>query len=139
MAVERLLLDTCALIWLATGGEIAPAALAALRAAADAGEKVAVSPISAWELGLLFAKGRMTAVKSPIALFQEIAHAETVIVEPLTADILIDSSFLPKLDHRDPADCIIIATARTMDRTILTRDRAILDYARRGYVRAIAC
>ena len=57
----------------------------------------------------------------------------------MTPDRLVNSSNLPGDLHRDPADRIIIATARELGMTILTRDRMILDYAARGHVSAMAC
>ncbi len=98
-----------------------------------------VSPISAWELGLLAARSKLPATQSPVALFQEFIERPGIALERLTPDILIDSSFLPGDFHNDPADRIIIATARAFGLTVVTRDKAILDYARQGYVRAINC
>jgi PIN domain nuclease of toxin-antitoxin system len=46
---------------------------------------------------------------------------------------------LPGPVHGDPADRILIATARALDLTIVTRDSAILDYSARGHVRALPC
>ena len=60
-------------------------------------------------------------------------------LEPTTPAIFVDSSFLPGPIHRDPADRIIVATARALDLTVVTSDRLILDYAARGHVRALAC
>jgi PIN domain nuclease of toxin-antitoxin system len=60
-------------------------------------------------------------------------------VEALSPEVLIESSFLPGDLHRDPADRILIATARRSDLTLVTRDQTILRYAREGHVRAIAC
>jgi PIN domain nuclease of toxin-antitoxin system len=57
----------------------------------------------------------------------------------LGIEILADSCALPGKPPNDPADRIIIATARESDMTIVTRDRLILDYARAGHVRAMAC
>ena len=57
---------------------------------------------------------------------------------PLTPEIAIESSFLPRL-HSDPADRLLIATARALGAPIVTRDRRILAYARAGFVAAIAC
>lgn len=60
-----------------------------------------------------------------------------------TADVslqaLVASSFLPQPVHNDPADRILIATARENDLTIITRDRAILSYGVAGHVRTLAC
>jgi len=101
--------------------------------------KVRVSPISAWELGLLSAKGRLPSTRSPMDLFGEALATPGVRVEALSPEVLIDSAFLPGVLHRDPADRILIATARKFDLTIMTRDQTILEYARRGHVRALAC
>ncbi|MNF14334.1 hypothetical protein D3C80_2165180 [compost metagenome] len=49
------------------------------------------------------------------------------------------SSNLLQPVHNDPIDRILIATAREYDLTIITRDRAILDYGAAGHVRTLAC
>jgi len=54
-------------------------------------------------------------------------------------DLLIESSYLPGSPPRDPADRIIIATARAYGMSIVTRDRVILGYSEAGFVRTIAC
>ena len=136
---ERLLLDTCAIIWIAVNQPMKPEAVAAINSSFADGEKVHVSPISAWELGLLSAKGRLSAARSPKDLFAEAIATPGVRIEALSPEVLIDASFLPGVIHRDPADRILIATARKLDLTLVTRDRTILDYAREGHVRALAC
>ena len=110
-----------------------------MKAAVATDEKVRVSPISAWELGLLSARGRLPTARSPIALFGEVIATTGVRVEALSPEVLIESSFLPGKLHADPADRILVATARALDLTLVTRDRAILDYAEQGHVRALAC
>ena len=136
---DRLLLDTCAIIWIALNEPIRPEAMAAMNASAIAEEKVRVSPISAWELGLLSARGRLAAAQSPLDIFGDVIATPGVRVEALSPEVLIESSFLPGHLHRDPADRILIATARRSDLTLVTRDQIILRYAREGHVRAIAC
>ncbi|APH73778.1 type II toxin-antitoxin system VapC family toxin [Aquibium oceanicum] len=135
----KLLLDTCAIIWIATNEPIRPEAKSAIDAAVSGDDKVRVSPISAWELGLLSAKGRMPTALPPSSLFRDVAMADGVRVEALSPEVLIASSFLPGTLHRDPADRILIATARAHDLAIVTRDRIILDYAGQGHVKAVAC
>lgn len=110
-----------------------------MSASVVAEEKVRVSPISAWELGLLSAKGKLAAARSPMSIFGEVIATPGVRIEALTPEVLIESSFLPGVLHRDPADRILIATARRFDLTLVTRDHTILDYAQEGHVRAIAC
>lgn len=137
--MDRLLLDTCAIIWIANDEPIRPEARQAMKEAIVGGEKVRVSPISAWELGLLSAKDRLPSSMSPEALFGDVMVTAGIKVEAISPDVLIASSFLPGTLHRDPADRILVATARKFDLTLVTRDRIILDYAKQGYVRAIVC
>ncbi|MEO9298808.1 type II toxin-antitoxin system VapC family toxin [Devosia alba] len=134
-----LLLDTCAAIWMAEAAHIEPAAVAAMNESATNGTPVLISPISAWERALLVAKGRLRSPLPPKVWFDRILTTGGLKLAPLTPDILADASFLPEPLHRDPADRIIIATARSLDLTIVTRDVLILDYAGLGHVRAIAC
>lgn len=134
-----LLLDTCAMIWMGEDAPVAPAAVAAMDKAGIDGTSVLVSPISAWERAMLVAKGRIRSPLSPKAWFDRILSIGGLKLAPLSPDILADASFLPEPLHRDPADRIIIATARALDLTIITRDTLILDYAAQGHVRAIAC
>ncbi|WP_246675537.1 MULTISPECIES: type II toxin-antitoxin system VapC family toxin [unclassified Mesorhizobium] len=134
-----MLLDTCAIIWIALNEPIRPEAKTAINTAAAVDEKIRVSPISAWELGLLSANGRLAAAKSPTSIFGEVIATPGIKVEALSPGLLIESSFLPGSLHGDPADRILIATARAFDLTLVTRDQSILDYARAGHVRALAC
>jgi PIN domain nuclease of toxin-antitoxin system len=134
----RLLLDTCAVFY-TSEGQLGEAAIEAMDQAFAAGEPVSVSAITAWEVGLLAARGRLPTVIPPGRYFEQFVRLPGIRVEPATPAILVESSFLPGPIHRDPADRIIIATARALDLTIVTSDRLILDYAARGNVLALAC
>lgn len=134
-----LLLDTCAAIWLAQQSQMEPEAVAAIDEASDFGRPIRISLITSWELGLLAKRGRAAMAQPPAVIFRAFLRLPGVVLEDLTADILIDSSLLPAPVHGDPADRIIIATARALDLTIVTRDRLILDYAAKGHVQALAC
>lgn len=136
---SRLLFDTCVLLYMTDDVPLAKTAIAAIDEAAGLGEPASVSPISAWEIGLLSERGRLPMTVAPLRFFQQFVALGKMRVEALTPEILIESSFLPTPVHRDPADRIIIATARALDLTIVTRDRLILDYAALGHVRALAC
>lgn len=139
MTTDRLLLDTCALIWIATDSRISRQAEDALNASATAEVGVMVSPISAWELGMLASKRKLPAAQGPAALFDEFVARPGIALERLTPAVLIDSSFLPGDFRADPADRIMVATARAFDLVVVTRDSAILAYAAAGYVRALEC
>jgi len=54
-------------------------------------------------------------------------------------ELLIASSFLPGKPPRDPFDRIIAATARDLGATLITRDRALLDYGKQGHLSVVAC
>ena len=100
---------------------------------------ISVSAMSAWEIGLLVAKGRLPYIKSPLAWFQRFVEAGAVRVEAVDSEVLVESSFLPGGVHNDPADRIIIAQARSKNLAIVTRDRAILAYGAAGFVKTIPC
>jgi PIN domain nuclease of toxin-antitoxin system len=134
-----LLLDTCALIWIAQDQPLAPAAREAVERDFAAGRPAFVSPISAWEIGLLVAGGRINLTASPERWFATFLQRSGCRLAALTPDVLIASSFLPGALHRDPGDRILCATARELGLTLLTRDRKILDYAAAGHCRALAC
>jgi PIN domain nuclease of toxin-antitoxin system len=132
--MSDLLLDTCALLWLANGAEIAPDARAAVNE-----RSLHVSPISAWEVANLVRKSRI-ALTLPVAnWFRQAADRMAAAMPQLTVEILADSCSLPGSPPGDPADRIIIATAREADMTVVTRDKTILEYSRAGHVRAMVC
>lgn len=134
-----LLLDTCAALWLVAGAAISPEAEAALANTQDDGDDLFVSPITGWEIGLLAVRGRFASPHPPKVWFDRLLAIEGVRLTTLPPSILIDSSFLPGQPPRDPADKIIIATAREQSLTIMTRDRQILEYGEAGHVLALAC
>jgi PIN domain nuclease of toxin-antitoxin system len=132
--MSDLLLDTCALLWLAEGGELAASARKAITAG-----NLCVSLISVWEVANLVRKNRIV-LTMPVAkwFLQAVEMMEAAIVE-LTVDILTGSCELPGSPPNDPADRIIIATAREARTVLVTRDEHILAYSRSGYVRTMAC
>jgi PIN domain nuclease of toxin-antitoxin system len=133
-APTQILLDTCAVIWISEDEQIAPEATVALNRA-----EAFVSPMTAWEVGLLIARGRLTSPMSPQAWFRRVVDQPRVTLSELTTDMLIASSFLPGEPPSDPVDRILIATAREHGLVLMTRDRALLDYAEQGHLEAIAC
>jgi len=134
-----LLLDTCALIWLAHAEPVADTALRAMAAAARDGEPVYVSPMSAWEIGMLSARGKLALSIDPLVWFQRVLRVQGVELADLTPRILIGSSYLPGTPPRDPMDRIIAATARENDYRLITRDKHLLAYADAGHLNVLAC
>jgi PIN domain nuclease of toxin-antitoxin system len=134
-----LLLDTCAIIWIAQGAPIAATAINALDEAAQHGDAVFVSPVSAWEIGLLVARRRLSLSMDPEPWFSRFVSTPGVRVLELSVRILISSSFMPGDPPRDPADRFIAASAREAGLVVMTRDRVLLDYARQGHIQALEC
>ncbi|HWG03648.1 MAG TPA: type II toxin-antitoxin system VapC family toxin [Beijerinckiaceae bacterium] len=135
----HLLLDTCALIWVVGDQPIAKDAKDAIARALEADEPVFVSPISAWEIGMLASRGRINLPMSPEKWFERLLEAPGVYLADMPPRVLIASSFLPSAPSSDPTDRIIAATAREYGYRVVTRDRRLLAYAELGYCRALMC
>ncbi len=136
--MQLLLLDTCTLIFLTERARIAAAAVDALRAAKEEGTTF-ISPISAWEVGMLVSRGRLQLLIRPERWFANLFDAPGVQLAPLTADMLIASSYLPGKPPKDPTDRILAATARELGAVLITRDRALLRYGDQGHVAVLEC
>jgi PIN domain nuclease of toxin-antitoxin system len=133
-----ILLDTCALIWIADDHPVLPAALTAVERAVSLGE-LYLSPVSAWEIGLLVTRGRLVLDVSAGVWVSRAFSRPGVQIAALTPEIAVRSSHLPGTLHGDPADRMLIATAMLMGLKLMTRDRRILDYASQGYVSVVPC
>jgi PIN domain nuclease of toxin-antitoxin system len=136
---QPLLLDTCATIWLANDEPVSPRALELLHENYASGGTTFVSPMTAWEIGMLVARGRISLPATPQRWFKRVMEAPGLRLAEMTQDILIASSFLPGQPPRDPADRIIAATARECGYRLVTRDRPLLEYAGQGHIHALEC
>ena len=134
-----ILIDTCAAIWISSDQDLTDNATAALDDAADQDAAVYVSPITAWEIGMLAAKDRLKILMSAERWFDGFLRRSGARLAEMPPNLLIGSSFLPGSPPKDPADRIIAATARELEATLITRDRHLLEYARQGHIRAIEC
>jgi PIN domain nuclease of toxin-antitoxin system len=137
--VKPLLLDTCTLIFMTERTRMAPAAVETLQAATEGGEITYVSPITAWEVGMLSSRGRLQLLIRPERWFSNLFEVPGVRLAEMSPDVLIASSFLPGKPPKDPTDRIIAATARELGATLITRNRALLDYGAQGYVAVLEC
>jgi PIN domain nuclease of toxin-antitoxin system len=134
-----LLLDTCAAVWISEEQPLADEALIAMERSYRSGEFIYVSPITAWEIGLLVSRGKLTSPMAPQRWFGRLLEAPGVRLADMSPDVLIASSFLPGVPPRDPADRILAATARAHGSRLMTRDTPLLTYARQGHLQALAC
>ena len=88
---------------------------------------------------MLASRGRLILTSPPDRWWSRACEMMRLKVCELSPDILMHASALPGEPPRDPADRIIIATARHLGLTLMTRDRLALDYAACGHLLAIAC
>jgi PIN domain nuclease of toxin-antitoxin system len=135
--MSAVLLDTCAAIWLGEGARMSAEAMAAIEAAAT-GDGVLVSPVTGWEIGLL-SRGR--AGRPGLAFLPDVGSwlADLMALPglreaPLDLRIATAAGLLPGTLHNDPADPLIIATARVLGVKVATRDSVILAYGAIGVV-----
>jgi PIN domain nuclease of toxin-antitoxin system len=131
--------DTHAAIWIYQKARLSQAALDALRAAHREGVPSYVSPITAWEVGMLVSRGRLQLLIRPERWFANLFDTPGVRLADMSPDVLIASSYLPGKPPNDPTDRIIATTARELGATLITRDRALLDYGAQGHVSVVAC
>ena len=129
-----LLLDTHVWLWLLSGeGALKASGVRVIEEAASHG-LVRVSIISVWEVAMLEAKGRIRLSKDCRSWVDEALRAPGIALVPLTPEIAVESSRLPGTFHGDPADRILVATARRERAILLTRDERILAYGKKKHL-----
>lgn len=122
--MRRVLCDTCALIWLATGDErLSRKARAVIRDA----ELLCFSSISIWEIARKVKSGELEIPVSPTLFTDKLIKQYSMKELPLDNAVMLRSSALPEI-HKDPADRFIIATALLNDCVVVTGDRRFPEY-----------
>jgi PIN domain nuclease of toxin-antitoxin system len=138
MSKSGFVLDTHSWIWLCEGSPHLPNAwVDALQKAVHQGYPLWIPAIAIWELGMLVAKGRLSMSCSVQSWVRQALALPGVQLAPLSPDIALESAALPGVFHGDPADRIIVATARIFDARLVTRDEKILTYASEGWVNVL--
>lgn len=133
--MSSILLDTHAWIWLLNGEQLSAETLTLINKEAKT-NNIFVSVISVWEIGMLEAKGRIVLEQSPLDWVIAAFEAPGINLMPLTPQIAIESCNLTEF-HGDPADRIIVATARVERLTLITRDKKMLAYSKAHKVDAM--
>ncbi len=130
-----LLLDTHYLLWYQFGirERLTASNLELIRSAADR-NSLFLSVMSVWEIGMLESKARIQLYKPCAQWVEEALSTPGLNLIPLTPRIAIDSSHLPGEFHGDPADRVIVATARSLGARLLTSDKNILAYGKAGHL-----
>lgn len=120
-----ILLDTATLIWMVSETDsLSREALETI----EAHSEIAVSSMSAWEIGMLVSKGRITLDRSVDRWIDDAIRAHELTPVPVDHHIGVLATMLPANPPSDPADRMIIATALRLGVPLVTPDRRLLDY-----------
>jgi PIN domain nuclease of toxin-antitoxin system len=120
-----LMLDTHALLWHASES---PRLSENAKNAIDRADVLGVSAISAWEIGMLVQKGRLSLIHEVSDWLNYSYKLPKVEWIPVDTRIAVLSTRLPEMFHGDPADRIIVATAMSRGATLVTADRVLQAY-----------
>jgi Uncharacterized protein conserved in bacteria len=121
-AVTPVVLDTCVVLWLA--GQQDSLSANARGVLADPTVALHVSAISAWEIAIKSRKGRLALPSAAEAWWQTFLNSFAVNEVPVTGSIAM-GAVAEELPHGDPADRIIVATARSLGARLLTADKIL--------------
>jgi PIN domain nuclease of toxin-antitoxin system len=124
----KYLLDTHVWIWWNMRPQNLSKKVAKLIENEDSYEELLLSAISPWEFSKLLEKGKLGISYNPEEWIHAALEMPKLRIVPLTPSIAYRSTVLPKPFHDDPADQLIVATAREENATILTKDKRILEY-----------
>jgi PIN domain nuclease of toxin-antitoxin system len=122
-----IIIDTHTWIWWTHGSNLLPASHLKIIENNEAGI-IGVSAISCWKISKLVEYGR---IELPVPLkkwFDNALSYPGVELIQLTPEIAIESTRLPGNFHKDPADQIIVASARSFGCVLVTSDRKIIQY-----------
>jgi PIN domain nuclease of toxin-antitoxin system len=122
----KLLLDTCAFLWIL----FEPTQLSELvrDAVIDPGNEVYLSAVSAWEIAVKHALGKLPLPAAPELLVAEQREAHGIVALPLDERAALFIGRLPPI-HRDPFDRMLTSQALSHGMTIVTPDPVISKYA----------
>jgi PIN domain nuclease of toxin-antitoxin system len=119
-----MLLDTCALLWLAEGGtRLSTAAREAIRGA----DELWISAISGFEIALKCRSGKLVLPAQSAEWFQVVLDQHHIQVVPLDLAVCLGATSLPQV-HRDPCDRFILATSRRFRWPVVTADTRFAAY-----------
>jgi PIN domain nuclease of toxin-antitoxin system len=119
-----MILDTCALLWLASGNR--RLSRTALKEINDS-PALWVSAISGFEIALKEARGKLDLPEPPTEWFAGIVDHHGISLAPLELDVCIKAARLPGI-HDDPCDRFIIAAALLNNWPVVTEDERFEEY-----------
>jgi PIN domain nuclease of toxin-antitoxin system len=126
---SRILLDTHIALWLDSGDErLRPSTRTLIEDHWQGGGAIAISAITAWEIALLVDTGRITLDVAPEIWLGRFLSRPGLEAVPLTIAMAMQAYRLSGLNHRDPADRLLIASAVALACPMVTYDTRILEF-----------
>ena len=119
-----MILDTCALLWLASGDKKLSRSA---RKEINEASAVYVSAISGFEIAIKVARGKLKLPSPPQEWFEKIVEHHGLAVLPLELNVCITAAQLPPI-HDDPCDRFIIAASKVSDLAVVTADEGFEKY-----------
>ena len=124
-----IVLDTHTLVWWVTGDPTLSKKAKAAIEREQAGGDIVVSSISAWEIAMLVKHDRLVLSMDVSGWLSAVTQIEVVRFMPVDVEVATKSVELPGEFHKDPADRMIVATARKLAVSLVTKDDRIRAYA----------
>lgn len=124
-----IVIDTHVLVWWVSGSNsLSSSAENTIKNTLANDSEVIVSSISAWEIAMLIEKGRLVLSMDVESWLNEVSQIDGLRFIPVDNEIGIKSTVLPGSFHKDPADRMIVATARKLAIPLVTADEKIINY-----------
>ena len=124
----KLLVDTCAFLWIVGGGGVLPPRVREVFLSPE--NDVYFSAVSAWEIALKYAAGKLPLPDVPEKLVPAERERRGMTALPLAEESALPVLRLPPL-HRDPFDRMLVSQAIVHGLVILTPDQLISQYPAR--------
>ena len=134
---DSVLLDTHVLVWHLEGSKRIGSKAQPMIEEAAASNAALISAITPWEIALLVSKGRLKLGVDVMDWMRDAVAKPGLQIAPLKPEIAVASTRLPFDIHSDPADRIIVATARHIGATLVTADQTLLKLSQKGHFRAV--
>lgn len=135
--INPIVLDTHVLLWSLLQPEELPEDIKQCITVAQENSQLLVCSISLWEIAMLKSKRRINIYQPMRDFLESITGIDGLSVKDISAEVAAESVQLMDDFHGDPADRIIVATAKCHGATLLTRDQKILTWASLGHIKSL--
>lgn len=134
---NKIVLDTHILIWSILNPENLSKIVSDQIVSAQSNNELYISAITLWEIAMLMQKKRINLYEPIRDFLEAISNINGLNIIPITPISASESVSLPGGFLSDPADCMIIAAAREIAGTLVSRDKKIIKWALQGYLKVI--